>query len=428
MYRSPISRIAWRLPSILVFCLAVLLARQTLSQSSKIPDNRLAVDVLKLKNGVKLHGFVLAEDIGKVTMAADRERLHSTYPGAYREYLEKERTAKKEAATQLQERIHEWIMERSSDEGLVAFLNDELSVIATEHQSPAAEEEPAESPRFILVELPRGEIRESLIQPAPKRKVGGLAYQYRLASPATTHGNVLENQLKAKGIDVKDTNVDISGDVPFALIDSPKQWAARRALTEYVMRKPLDYTGVGTSFVRQTDSIDVPQLVAKFGGGGGMNSIAAIGAELGLPEFKEPKPSDEWWRSICKSAEKDGFRGVFVTRLNTNPFRSDVVVEAFFFAMESPGNWFEVQRFRKSADPGSQSDEALERVKNDPQVKRLLESVENLGIADGSLLDKALRHGAAVQEAVQSVNTRFHLFKTRHTRNLRTPPIEEIVR
>ncbi len=426
MHRSPISRIAWIW--LLPLCLIVLSARQSPAQSSKIPENRLAVDVLKLKNGVKFHGFVLGEDQGKVTMAVDRERLNTTHPGPYQEYLEKEKIAKKKAASQLKERIDEWIKERASDEALVAFLNDELNALTAELQSPASEAKIVELPRFILVELPRDEIREFLIQPAEKRKVGGLAYQFRLASPATTHANVLETQLKAKDVDVKNTNLDISSDVPFAVVDTPKQWAARRALIEYVMRKPLDYTGMGASFVRQSDSIDIPELVAKFGGGGGMNSIAMIGAELGLPEFKEPKPTDEWWRSICKSAEKEGYRGVFVTRLNSDPFRSDVVVEASFFAMESPDKWFEVQRFRKSADPGSQSEEALARVKNDPQVKRLLESVESLGIGDSSLLDKALRHGAAVQEAVQSVNTRFHLFKTRHTRNLRTPLIEEFAK
>jgi hypothetical protein len=399
-----------------VFSLAA--ATGALAQLPQISDSRLGVDMVKLSSGQKLYGFILSQSLENLVIAVDRIWLEKTHHDLFEEYSKLESDSIQRNRQERGMRIQEWIDKRKSVRRLARFLEDELAAL-TEKDS-----EETTKPRFILVELQRSQVRERLVQPPEARKIGGLAFQFELETPITSPTTFLQRQLQAKGVDIAKEKVDLSKDVPHSQKESAKQWAARKALVEYVMREPLEYQGTGTTLVRKTDKMDMTTVLTQFTGGGGLDAIASLGEQLGLPEFKKLKESGDWYKKVCAEAERDDFCGVMIVRMDQSPLSPIVTVNTHFFAMESPSNWFEVRRFAAQANAQEQSGERLARLKDDPQIKSVLETLSGLGLGDQSLIDKALQHGAATQQAMDRSTSQFHEFKSRETRTLNCPPLE----
>jgi hypothetical protein len=261
------------------------------------------------------------------------------------------------------------------------------------------------------------------MQPAQSRKIAGLAFQFGLESPTTTPVSFLNKQLQTKGIDVDKERVDLSNEV-MAPSESVKQWAARKALVEYSLREPLEYQGTSSNLIRKTDAPDISALLSQMTGGGGLDALASLGEQLGLPEFKRPRESTDWTKKVCEEAERDGFCGVLIVRLDQSQLSPVVNVDSHFYAMESAAKWFEVKRFQASANAQEQTKERIDRLKLDPQIKTVLETLSSLGLQDQSLIDKAFRHGAATQQALERATAICNEMMSKYTRTLASPPVE----
>lgn len=427
------------------YCL--LLSTQAAAQLPTVPDNRLGVDVVRLQSGQRLYGFILAETPDSLTVAIERSWLLRTYPKQAQEWITQEKQSAQEAVRTRVERISQWLAERPNDARLNLFLEDERTRISRPQEDSAPER------FFAVITLPRDQLRSFEFQSPAPRKVAGLAFQHRLTSVTVTPAATLKQQLESKQVDVNRSEVDLTSDF-HPLLDSPVQWFARKALVEHLLREPLEYQGTGNLLIRKSDQPDVGALVTQMlSGGGGTDAISKLGAELGLPEFRQVKESHDWWRKPCQEAQRDGFNGVMISRLESSLLSPVVKVSVHFFAKQSdeiveptpalasnqttsakptPANdslrWFEVQRFVATASSDQQNGEKLERLKQDPQIRNVLDSLAALGLqGDSSLLDQALKTGAATQQALEEANALANAFLARHTRALDSMPVPVFV-
>ncbi len=407
-------------PMLVLPALTMLLPTTAAAQLPQVTESRLGVDLVKLESGKRLYGFALIQRPDRsVQFAVERKWLKGTHPGLYDEFAQLERDRFAAVRQQRIDRIEAWIADRPDDRGLLAFLDHELA------RFQDATEDELQRKRFLIVELTQPEYRELVIQPPDRRKVAGLAFQHELDAVNITPASQLKKQLVEAGVDIESEEVDLSKEVAATVTESDRQWSARRAIVEHVLRAQIEFQGTGSVFVRKSETPDASALIAQMMGGGlGSDPISQIGAELGLPEFKKREDrSDGWWKRSAEQAERDGFRGVTITRLEQNALSSIVRVETHFFAMEKPGEWFRVANFVGSANTAEVDAEKVKRIAEDPQVKSILDTLQGIGLANQSLIDQALRHGAATDKALQDASGEFNAFMSKHARELDSSPL-----
>ncbi len=410
--------LAWRhgASSLLIVIMSLLVSPSGIAQSSSADFNKLGVDSVKLDNGKRLWGFALAVKPDRtLTFSADRALLKQSHPQLAAELAKAEAERFKSSQTRRLERIEAWLNQRSEDRGLAAFLNHELQRIE------GLTVEDLDKKKFLTVDLPANRYRDLMHQPADRRQIAGLAYQYDLEMVAVTVVTQLKKQLVELGADIEVEKVDLSKHV-VATLDDDRQWAARQAIVEHSLRAQIEFQGTGAVLIRRSAEPDLNAVVSQLVSGA--DPISQIGAELGLPEFSKARTPTDWWRKATEEAERDGFRGVSIIRMNQNALSDVVRVDAHFFAMHQPGNWFEVVQFQAEANAAEQTAEQTARLKDDPQVKAILDTLNGLGLGDTALLDKSLRHGAAAQKAMQNASGQLNAFLTSHSRELDTQPIQ----
>ena len=354
------------------------------AQLPTVKQERLGVDLLSLKSGTKLYGFSLGNDPkGNVRFAVERKWLEATHPDFYREQRELEVKALIAEKKILVERVTAWMKEREESERLVRFLQQELFQLEDDLQDQDALKSAAS--RFMVLEVARDELRDLEMAYGPLRKIAGLAYQSGLENVITTPATLLKRRLESKGVDLKTALVDLSADLPKWAAQSEKEWAARMALFEFQMREPLEFQGKGTMLIRKgkdPKEQDLASLLPSLlSGGGGMDAVTQMGVELGLPEFqkfKTARKDNTWWKKVTSEAERDGFKGVLVSRLNQKLLSDNVTVDTHFFAMESKDEWFELFHASSTINTAQIDKDRMDRIREDPQVKGAIDMVASL--------------------------------------------------
>ncbi len=241
----------------------------------------------------------------------------------------------------------------------------------------------------------------------------------------TTPTSQLASRLDEIGVQPENEQVDLTDELPGLVRHSPRQWATRQALVEFALREPLEYQGTAQALVRTGQTVDAGALLGELLGGGLLGAgdpISQLGAELGLPEFTQKKPASDWWKPVTQAAERDGFRGVLITRLTQSLLSPVVQVDMVFYAKQSTGEWFQVTSMHTESNANQQSAEQLAALRQDPQVQAALTLLDSLGLAANTQLDQALRHGAATQQGLANARAQWNLFLQRHTRSLSDRP------
>jgi hypothetical protein len=389
------------------------------AQLPQVSDARLGVDLVRLRSGQRLYGFVLAQHPDRtLEVAVARDWLESTYPALARELIEIDEAQTMAAYEKLIARTRSWLEHRQQDRSLAIFLEKELD------RFEFSKANPDRSKSFVRVILKPDQFRDVTLQPDSRRKVAALAWQHRIEGATTTPVSLLQKQLEAKGVNLQSSHVDLSEQVSPS-IETDRSWCARQALVEHQLRKPLEFQGTGEMLVRLSDNPDFGAVVGQMlRGGGGLDAIGQLGAELGLPEFKVPREQGRWWKRATEEAERDGFRGVLITRMSQSQLSPVVSVELSFFALEQPGDWFLVKQITATADANQQPADRLQQLQNDPQIKGVLDTLKGLGLGgEQSLLDQAMRHGAATQQASRNALGLFNEFASQYTQQLDGQPI-----
>lgn len=405
-----------RLSSVVAFVLCSFCVVAT-AQLPKPNPKTLGLDVIKTQKHVLL-GFVLAQRAdGSIDCAIDRIWLQATHADFAAELLEKEKKPRVEAKQIAIDRIKTWLMECDGDEHirLKIFLEDEL------RHAEAVEAESLDS-TFVLVTLAAKEIVKITPAKPEQRHIAGVAYKHDLPDVTTTPTGLLERKLKELGVNPKSERFDLTGKLPSLVLESDRQWAAKKAIVEHDLVVAVELQGKGSMLMGADDSIDAMAIFKELAGAQN-DFLSELSKELKLDLGAgiERAEKDAWKQSAINKAEKKKARGVLVYRLNQQMGSASTTVTTNFLAKDSDGQWFEVYRSQHSDDGSKATKEELDQMKNDPRLQRILPMLEAIG--GSAQVDQALRQGAATAAALGEARSAFSEFKNPITRDLLSPPI-----
>ena len=398
---------------ILIFTLSSSLAFGQMPRTAK---NRLGVDVVTIKGGKRLYGVVMPHaNQSELSMAIERNWLETTHPKLYQSFRTSEIAANRESHRKLNQRIDNWLQKRVDDGLLSTFLQDEKKRFQKENENATI------AKKFIVVAIPKDQVGNVYLQTPQRRKIVGLAWQNGLANTTTTSTTILKKRLQEKQVDVEKEQVNLASELP-SMDQTDKQWSAKVALVEHVLRPSLEYQGTGTTLFKKGEQLDEGALLGQLlGNGNGL--VDQLAEQLGLGN-QSSKDDSDWWKTARQGAERDGFSGVFVVRMKQDYTSPEVAVDGHFFARNLDGTWFEVIRLRAVSDVNNESQQTLERLRQEPQVKQIFDTLGGLGLSGGNAqLELALRHGAATQTSLTKVRSQFDEFLANYTQQLDVPAV-----
>ena len=397
----------------------ILLAALLCTQAPRVSER--GVDQVRTAGDGYL-GALLGTSGDLVRFAVTRDWLGRHDPDQLRRIEADEDRDRDSLRTRLLDRIADWKRQRPDAADLNFFLDDQ----AERHAQPP----PAgERSQFVVLEIPRRRVRRSYVQPDERKRIALLAWREGLADVERRSVADLERELTANGV-ATDGTPDLSDRVP-PVADTAEQWAARQALVEYRRLRPLDFQALGDAVFRTDDAAARPDPGALLGGlasGGGLLGGGLLGGDLADLPGSRPPPrrrqdspiTPKAVRAATAAAEQADARAVRLTALDPDLSAGPVHVETVLLARMPDGSWRAVYRDRASVDPATVDADAVQAIAADPQVERLSGMLGGLG---AGMPERALRTGAAVQQATQRVNQRLLEFVSSHDGDLVRPNV-----
>lgn len=388
-------------------CIAILLlagqfAPGFAAPPKSVPRDQLAVDVVSLKTGRSLRGAVLYRSSkGDLTVAVSRSWLKQANPPYYEQAAVADAQSQREAWTQTRDRLNS-LLESPPDQPRLVFLyRSELERL----EELLAKEEPPET-LFLVLDLPAASVGRVALADPERRRLALLAWQEEIPDVETRDANSLKQMLVKEGVPLEGPLPDLSDRLP-ALPQSEREWAARLAIVEYALGKPLDFQGMGSTIVQTgaDQPVDLATVLPRLL----QEQVGSVLDNLLGNARPAAKPQDD--RELLKPAiavaEKSGSRGFRLTRLQLNAETSQVMVETRFVARLSPDDWQPVWSAVEQADGKQARPAQEEQIEADPQLQSALRTIKTLGLGVEDGLRQAIRVGAATMTAQQAADGRF---------------------
>ncbi len=383
-----------------------------------VVNRHLAVDLVNLKSGRSLRGAIVwRESDGALKMAVSREWLLAANPMTISPILKENQNLRRLAWTQTRERIAERLKATEDPPQLSFFLKQELSRLNELTANPMPGE-----PDFYWIDLPNGSISKIVKANPEQQQIALVAWNERLNQVETRDANSLSKELAAKGIKLDKSAPDLSDRLP-ARPQNDAEWAARMALVEYMLVKPLDFQGIGDTLTPTVEgqSINFADVLPKLF----QAQVRSFLKDLvdDAQSTSKPEESPQWLKSAIQQAEAQKINGFRATRVEINAAESQVTVHSRFVAQIATGRWdtlWQTSIMEEGTKPRLQSEA---RIESDPQLQPAMEALKSMGIGDPKTLQQAIRFGAATIAAQESADAQFSVFRERYSRHLDTPPL-----
>ena len=388
-----------------------------LAQPPKVRSSQLAVDSIRTAEH-HLYGFVLPQKRnGAIEFAVDRQWLLQTYPEFAKQLEMKEVALQEKASQQFSDRMAHWIADCTQEKHLrlKLFLEDELSRI--QGTEPAVE-----ASQFMLLQIPAQKILKLSLAKPEFRHLAGLAYKHEIPDITTTSAPVLERKLKELGVNAQAETFDLSGKLPRMQEETDRQWAARQALVEYDYVEAFELQAIGDFVQAAKEPLDLAGILRSVSQSQ-QNLLSELSEQLQLNlNIPANRNTAQAWREKAgELASKRKSRGVLVHRLDQDLLLATAKLSTHFLAQDGSGAWMEVYQSEQQIDGSQATQEQLDRLSDDPSLKRILPMIELLG--GKAQLDQALRQGAATAAALGTARKTFDQFKQASASNLASPPI-----
>lgn len=410
-----------------IFCLSVWAvgAFAAAADRANTPVQKRAVDMVALVGGQRIFGM-LASPPGddKVVFLVQRQWLQTHQRELYQAATAGEDDRRKQAWTELHQRLLAWRQRRTEPRVFVGFLDRSLREVEAQLALP---NKPVEPSQLLLLELPKAKVRNSYLQPPEVRRLLGLAWQERLENAEDLAVDEISAQLKTRGVDVQRAQLDLSDRFDIQP-QTEREWAAKVAVVEFEILGVPHYEGTGGVLVRAGDDQHRPKVGDLVGSllqdqlGGALGDLlgGAGGAGGVAPKDRHREAIDK----ALASAAAEGFRGVRVTYLDQDLANRRVTVDDRFFARMPDDSWQDIWQQSATLDATDASKDDDERLAADPQVAEIMKAVKGLGLdANQDLFKSALRFGAITQQAMQATDREMAQFLLRNTRRLTGPPM-----
>ena len=404
---------------VLVWGIVGLLQAPLRAQPVKsVSGSQLAVDVVRLKSGRAVRGVVVNGDANGVTMVVSRDWLQQTLPEIYQKTTSDEATLQKQIAEQLQGRLKKEL-ETTTEPRLQLFLKSELERIEmtlSGTQSP-------DPTQFVWLFLKQSVIAKMTRATADRQRVVGWAWSEKLENVETRDVHDLERELKQRNVDLKAPPPDLTAQLPSRQQDD-REWAARMAIVDYTLGKPVDFQGTSDVLVRSTTEnkrLDFAPIATKLM----QSQVDSLLKELtsGVNPAASNIANREWLKSASRQADQESARGLRATQVVVNSDGKQAIVQ-MTFAAKMPNKTWEVIWTRQEVQDATVPRANLEsKIAEDPQVKQVFATLTAAGLNADGQIQKAIRFGAATMAAQQSADSHFFQFRDHYVKRLDGPPL-----
>ena len=379
-----------------------------------------------------------------------------------------------ELARALRDRLVPWMERRTGEVNLSTLLEDEFErvtgVLADAEEgvapagpadgaaAPPAAEPPAGAERsgarraspWVLLDVPRAKVKGVLPTAPHRRRLALLAWANGVRNVEVSGARELRRELDRLGVSPRDP-VDVPWETPadaappapadrpfVAASQSDAEWAARVALVEAALMEEFSFQGTGSTLLKTPKSgeaVNAQALLSQLAGGQYADLISELSEPNAFSRRTQNRRAAERNKTATDAAARAGRTGVRVTRVAPDMAAGTVTVEAEFL-VDLPGTgWTAVWSDRETRDAADADPETVARIREDPQLKGLLEGGGNLGglgglggllggAAGGDLVGTAVRTGAVTKAALDAIDARFEEYRRPYLDRLDGPPLD----
>ena len=421
----------------LVMALLLVALARIPSNSADRPKNAAAgrppVDYVTLRSGARLRGMLFGRQDSSTALLVSANWLKTVNASLFDAQQAKTIAEHKAALEQLAQRLDaELALERPA--AMTAFLKQ---------QREDAQDELKNADRFTPQFLWFTFIAKELDHVEPttpeRRQLLAWAWNEELDRPETRDADDLQRELKARAVAPVSWPLSLIERLP-AREQTDAEWAARLAIAEYAVDKPLDFQGTGDLLVRtgRDDPVDLAPLLVGMLRKQLQTQLGDLFAEPRPPQAASPKNDKpalgangrqvspalaETLKTAIQAAESEKGRGFRVTRMQPSDDLSAVTVTTQFVARLPNGSWEIVFQHSDRADAKQARPELEQRIQQDPQVKGVLDLTRQLGGAADAQIQQAIRFGAATMSAQTTCDRQFAAFRDIYLKSLARPPL-----
>ena len=382
--------------------------------------DRLAGDLITLRNGSRLRGVLFEQSDKSITLLVSAKWLSTAnaklLQPAKQQNIETHMAGLEQALRRLKT-----VRPPAGNGALEAFLRQQADDVEAELAKAEGFQ-----PEFLWLTLPKNDVARVEVSTLEHRQLLAWAWVEEVDRAESRWAEELSRDLKAR-------NVSPVG-WPFPFIErlpareqSDDEWAARLALTEYALGKPLDFQGTGDVLARagrEIQQADVAQLLAELLRGQLQSQLGDL-----LNEGKPTKKSADnaaradSLKKVIQIAESEKRLGFRATRLDLAGDIQQATVTTQFVARLADGSWRTVFQYSERADAAKTRPEIEKRIQDDPQVKQVLELTRQIGLTAEAQIQQAIRFGAATMTAQQACDSQFASFRDVYRLSFVRPPL-----
>ncbi len=387
----------------------------------------LAVDVLERTDGSLLRGLVLHRNRrGDVVMAVEREWLQGAHADLLHQLEGEEAQTVPQAWQQLLERLELWRAEPGLSAKLVSFLDLELNRASEARDRWRDGPDPAAAPQFVVVECPAQGLRSIRLTTPPHRQLALLAWRENLADVSLRKAGRLEQELRHLGFEPGAERVNLSDRLPVRR-QSEREWQARRAILGYTQQQALDFQGTATRLMRtgpEAPAANAAELLAAALQAHLSQTLSDLlnpdvaGAAGGARSFAESALAQ--CRRQARQLQLAGYRA---TAVQLDAATGQSRVDCRFDVLIGPQEWVTAWQAGRQSESVRATPEARQRLREDPQVRGVLDLLAQSGLADDEAVAKALDVGLATQQLQQDLDAEFRLFLGHYGVHPEGPPL-----
>ncbi len=369
--------------------------------------DRLAGDLVSLRNGSKLRGVLFEQSDKSITLLVSAKWLSATNAKLHQTSRSQTISANRAGLEQAVRRLTAQ-PPPAGDAAVAAFLEQQLQEV----QAELAKADKFD-PDLLWQMLSMKDVARVDATTPEYRQLLTWAWTEGLDRAETRSVEEILRDLKARNVSPVGWPLSFIERVP-AREQTENEWAARRALVDYSLGQRLDFQGTGDVLARagKKAQADVGQLLV---GLLRQQLQSNFGDLLGEPRHaKNGRDNTAKVESLAKAiqtAESEKQNGFRVTRLELASDFQQATVTTQFVARLADGSWRTIFQHTERADAKQARPEIEKRIQDDPQVKKVLDLTRQLGVAADEQIQQAIRFGAATVAAQQSCDREFAAFR-----------------
>ncbi len=384
---------------------------------------QLCLDKITVRGHKPFFGIVLRGNDQQVLVAVEREHYRESAPKEYAIAARDERQLAIQAWQDILDRTKTATEDLQTPDLLKGFLDRERQRI-DERLSKASSPDLNELDfRFMWLDLKKQDIANITLATPQAKQVAMWAWNEELPKVHQRTFDDLKADLEIEKIDVTQPAPDLSEHLP-PRPQSNDEWTKRWALIQYTFGKPVDYQGALGTFTKAQPN----QVGAIFDLAGAISNIQSVSLdEILNPSAKRNssgfKSDLDAFSSVTSSCEKNNEDYCRVTDLKMTSSEQAGHVRVVWLVKLKGRGWSMVWNHNEPLQESLVTAQQIETLKQDPNIKTVLQLFSLLGTASPANENLALRTGAAVQTAQQTAQGKFQLYRDLYAKRLDGPVI-----